>query len=131
MILPNAIKVYGDVKWRGDCPTETSEAVTFFSEIRKTKFGGVTTHIKNEGIRRRGQANWDKAQGMVKGASDIFIPANPALLIELKRKDHTKSKLSPEQVAYLEAAQGLGAFVCVALGWESAMEAVREWEKAL
>lgn len=131
MILPKNIRVYGDTSWRGDCPTETAEAVTFFNAIRKTRFGAVASHIKNEGRRRKGQASWDKAQGMVKGASDIFIPASPAFLCELKRKDHTRSRLGKDQVTYLEEAQKLGAFCCVALGWEAAWEAVQEWQKAL
>lgn len=127
MILPKNIRVYGDTTWRGDCPTENAEAVTFFNAIRLTRLGAVATHIKNEGRRRKGQANWDRAQGMVKGASDIIIPGEPTFVCELKRRDHTKSRLSNEQVAYLEAAHDLGAFACVALGYGAAMEAVRDW----
>jgi hypothetical protein len=123
--------VYGDTSWRGDCHTETAEAVTFFNAIRKTRFGAVASHIKNEGKRRTTQASWDKAQGLVTGASDIFIPASPAFLCELKRKDHTKSRISKDQVTYLEEAQKLGAFCCVALGWEAAWGAVQEWQKDL
>jgi len=45
----------------------------------------------------------------------------------MKRQDHTKSKWQPGQLEYLEAAHYAGAFVCVALGWEAAMEAVEDW----
>ena len=130
MILPKNIKIYGDVSWRGNCPTETVEAVTFFSFVRRqwpNDIGLIATHIKNEGKRRNGQANWDKAQGMIKGASDIIIPGRVTFTCELKRRDHTKSKISAAQIEYLEAAQANGAFACVALGWEAAVEAVREW----
>jgi len=131
LILPHKIPVYGDTEWRGSCPTETAEQVTFFAAIRKTPLGRVALHIKNEGRRRHGQVSWDKANGLVKGASDIMIPGALAFVCELKRKDHTKSRISDEQIAYLEAAQEYGAFVCIALGWEAAWEAVQEWRKAL
>jgi hypothetical protein len=32
------------------------------------------------------------------------------------------------QQEYLLACQSAGAFVCVALGWESALKAITEWE---
>lgn len=131
MILPANIPIYGDTSWRGVCPTENAEQVTFFAAIRKTPMGRVALHIKNEGKRRHGQVSWDKASGLVKGASDIMIPGAPSFVCELKRKDHTKSRISEEQIAYLENAQSLGAFCCVALGWEAAWEAVEEWRKAL
>lgn len=131
MILPPNIPIYGDPTWRGACPTENAEQVTFFAAIRKTPMGRVALHIKNEGKRRHGQVSWDKASGLVKGASDIMIPGSPAFVCELKRKDHTKSRISGEQSEYLEAAQEYGAFAVIALGWEAAWEAVQEWQKAL
>jgi hypothetical protein len=130
MKIPPNIPLYGDPTWRGECATETAEAVTFFNAIRKTKWGGIAIHIKNEGKRKHGQAAWDRAQGMVKGASDIIIPGSPTFVCELKRKDHTRSKISDEQVAYLDDAMKMGAFACVALGWEAAWEAVRVWDQS-
>jgi hypothetical protein len=127
LILPENIPLFGDPKWRGPCPTETAEAVTFFSEIRKTQWGAIAVHIKNEGKRRKGQITWDKAQGLVKGASDIIIPGAPAFVCELKRRDHTKSRISQAQIDYLTDAQGAGAFACIALGWEAAFAAVEAW----
>lgn len=131
MILPPNIPIYGDTSYRGNCPTETAEQVTLFGAIRKTPLGRVALHIKNEGKRKHGQVSWDKANGLVKGASDIMIPGAPAFVCELKRKDKTKSRISDEQIAYLEAAQEYGAFACIALGWEAAWEAVQEWQKVL
>ena len=127
MKIPPHIPLYGNPEFRGPCPTEAAEALTFFNAIRKTRFGGIAVHIKNEGKKRHTQAAWDKAQGLVKGASDIMIPGAPTFLCELKRKDRTQSRISKEQVAYLESAQANGAWVCVALGWEAALEAVNEW----
>ncbi len=129
MNLPPHIPLFGDPAYRGPCATEPAEAVTFFNAIRKTRWGATAIHIKNEGRRSNHQAAWDKAQGMVKGASDIIIPSAPAFVCELKRKDHTRSKISDEQIAYLEEAQANGAWCCIALGWEAAWEAVNEWSR--
>jgi len=65
----------------------------------------------------------------VSGASDVIIPSRVTFVCEMKRADHTKSKWQPGQIDYLNAAQDAGAWVCVALGWEAAMEAVREWRR--
>lgn len=127
MILPPKIRLFGDPTYRGPCPTETAEAVTFFNAIRKTKWGATCLHVKNEGRRNARQAAWDKAQGLVTGAPDIVIPGAPTFLCELKRRDHTKSKISDEQIEYLERAQAQGAWVCIALGWEAAWDAVKAW----
>ena len=62
--------------------------------------------------------------GLNKGASDFVFPCSPALVVELKRKDHTQSRWQDGQIDYLTNCQSLGAYVCVALGWEAALEAV-------
>lgn len=131
MIFPEGIKVFGDKSYRNKkSPSEANEQATFFNQLRlkyPNCYGAVAIHIKNEGKKTAQQVAKDKAQGMVSGAPDIIIPGNPAFLCELKRRDHTDSKLQPGQVPYLIAAHKLGAFVCIALGWEAAMEAFEQW----
>ena len=125
------IKVYGDIKYRGDCPSETAEAVTFFAKIRREypdTYGRIATHIRNEGKRSFHQVAKQKAEGMTKGAPDIIVPGNPAFVCELKRQDHTKSSWQEGQQEYLLAAQEAGAFVCVALGYVAAFEAFIYWK---
>lgn len=124
------IKVYGDTSFRGNCPTEAVEQVTFFAELRDlypTTWGRVATHIRNEGKRTVQQAVRDKLEGLTKGAADIIIPADVTFVCEMKRQDHTKSQWQEGQVEYLLACQRAGAFVCVALGWEAAMVAFQDW----
>jgi len=70
---------------------------------------------------------WQKAEGLATGAPDIIIPGRRTFLCELKRRDHTKSAISDLQIRYLETAQSLGAFACIALGCEAALEAFDEW----
>lgn len=119
----NNIKVMGDTSYRGDCPHEVAEQVTFFNQLKKLhpELYAVATHIRNEGKRSANQAQRHKAEGMNTGASDIIIPCSPPIIIELKRLDHTKSKVSDAQVEYLENCQKLGAKVCIALGYKQAL----------
>ena len=131
MKFPSWLNVYGDIKFRGDCPSETAEAVTFFAKIRREypdSYGLIATHVRNEGKRSFHQVAKQKSEGMTKGAPDIIIPANPTFICELKRQDHTKSKFQDGQLEYLEAAQNAGAFVCVALGYKAAYEAFIYWK---
>jgi hypothetical protein len=127
------LPVYGDVSFRGDCPSEGAEQIAFFSIIRMAypdTYGLIALHPKNEGKRTGKQFSslaFDKAKGLCKSASDIIIPGNPSFVCELKRQDHTKSSWQPGQVGYLEAAKNNGSFVCVALGAEAAMIAFNEW----
>lgn len=123
MKSPPWLHVEGDTDYRGDCPPEAAEQVTFFNWIRREfpdTYGRIALHPRNEGKRTAQQASREKSEGMTAGAPDVFIPCSPPIIIELKRRDHTKSAWQPGQIEYLEAAQNLGAIVCVALGWEAA-----------
>lgn len=124
------LPVYGNADYRGDCPPESAEQKTFFNWLRMQHpqtWGLIALHPRNEGQRTHGQTWHQKAEGMTTGASDIIIPARFAFVCELKRQDHTKSKLEAGQPEYLEAAKNAGAFVCVALGWEGARDAFNDW----
>jgi hypothetical protein len=129
MKLPEDIKIYGDTSYRGQCPPETAEQVTFFARIRKKypDYGAVAIHPRNEGKRNYLQIASEKAEGLTKGATDIIIPGSPAFVCELKRRDHTKSSIHKEQEEYLYAAKRLGCFVCIALGVDAAEEAFTEY----
>ena len=136
MKVPDGLKVYGDQAFRGDCPTETSEQVAFFAELKRKypHLHDIAIHPKNEGKRMKGQFQQlakDKAMGLNVGSADIIIPASPAFVCELKRKDHTQSKFQTGQAEYLGSCQKLGAVVCVALGYEAAMQAVDEYAKTV
>lgn len=66
--------------------------------------------------------------GFVKGASDIIIPAATSFVCEMKSINKS-SKLSQEQVEYLEACDRSGAFSLVAYGYKAAWEALNVWLK--
>lgn len=124
------LRVYGDKSYRGDCPTEAAEQVTFFARLRREypdTWGRLAIHPRNEGRRSWQQTVRHKAEGMTPGASDIIIPGSPSFVCELKRRDPTRSRWEDGQLEYLEAAQHGGAFVCVALGVDAAWAAFMEW----
>ena len=131
MQFPEWLKVYGDTSYRGDCPPESAEQITFFAELRRSypdTYGKLALHPKNEEKRKGKQFNrlaMDKALGMTPGASDIIIPLGFAC--EMKRQDNTKSKWQPGQLEYLKAVHDAGGFACVALGWKGAWEAFEAW----
>ena len=131
MKFPDWLRVYGDIDYRGECPTEAAEQAAFFARIRKEypdTWGKLALHPKNEGKRRGGQFRQlasDKALGLNPGAADIIIPVGFAC--EMKRKDHTKSRWQEGQIKYLKAVHDTGGFACVALGWEAAWRALEEW----
>lgn len=131
MKIPAGIPAFGDLKFRDKkCPKEVAEQVTFFNQLRAAypdTYGLIAVHNRNEGKKTIHQVAREKAEGMATGAPDIMIPGNPAFLCELKRKDHTLSALQPGQEPYLRAAEACGAYVCIAFGWEAAMEAFNHW----
>lgn len=130
MYLPPDIKIYGDTNFRGNCPKEALEQVTFFARLRRQypdTLGVLAVHVRNEGKRTLLQAAKEKSEGMTTGAADIVIPGSPSFVCELKRRDHTKCSISDDQVAYLRAAQAAGSFTCIALGVEAAWEALHAY----
>ena len=127
MKLHPEIPVYGDTSFRGACPTETAEQATLFNQL-PPHLQSIALHIKNEGKRHHTQMAKQRAEGgFISGAADIIIPGCHTFVAEIKRKNHTLSKWQDGQIEYLLACKRQGAFVCVCLGWEAAMEAVNEW----
>lgn len=130
MKFPDWLSVAGDAGYRGQCPKEGAEHITFFAELRRRwpdTYGRIALHPRNEGIRTHWQAAKEKAEGMAVGAPDVVIPGAPTIMIEIKRRDHTQSKWQPGQLEYMEVAHKAGCRVVVALGYEAAIHAVERW----
>ena len=127
------IKVYGNTEFRGDCAKEDAELMTFFNQLKLNypDLYDVAIHPDNErlitGTGFNAQSR-QKAKGAIRnGAADIIIVGSPTFVCELKRQDHAKSKWQDGQLEFLEASQKRGAFVCIALGYESALQAVKDY----
>ena len=128
-LAEHGIQIYGDLDYRGHSPLETAEQVGFLVMLRKVfpELAEIAVHIRNEGKMSARKGHQLNTEGRNTGASDIMIPTCPPIVIELKRRDHTTSSISAEQIAYLVRSQRAGAFACVALGQGGAMEAVEAW----
>ena len=127
------VKVYGDISFRDKkCAKEDAEQITFFNQLRKHQpdIAELATHIKNEGKKTHNQAIKDSINGLNQGFADVIIIGHPVLYMEIKRKDHTVSHWQPNQEKKVLLAQAKGAFSCVALGYEAALEAVKDWSNA-
>ena len=106
--------------------------MTFFARLRRQypdSYGIIALHPRNEGKRTHLQVAKEKSEGMTTGATDIVIPGRQTFICELKRRDHTKSKLGDEQLAFMRASGKAGAYVCIALGVDAAWEAFEDWRK--
>lgn len=126
--------VFGDATFRGKCPKEDIEQITFFARLRREypdSLGRLALHPRNEGLKTRGQFSSvikHAAEGMTPGAADIIIPWRVPFVCEMKRRDHTRSTWQPGQVDYLTAATDGGCFACVALGCDGAWAALQDWQ---
>jgi len=134
MILDDCpVPVYGDPDWRGKCPRENIEQISFFNRLRAEypdSYGLIALHPRNEGLKRGGQFSAvikHAAEGMTRGAADIIIPGAPSFVCEIKRQDRTQSKWEDGQREYLAACAADGAFACVALGAQAAWAAFEDW----
>ena len=134
MKIPGWLPCYGNTDFRGDCPREDAELMTFFNELKRLypHLSAIAIHPDNEGLIIGSGHNVhikQKAKGAIKkGAADIIIVGNPTFVCEMKRQDHTKSRWQDGQLAFLEASKKQGAFVCVALGYVAALQALKDWQ---
>jgi hypothetical protein len=132
-LASKGVVTFGDVAFRGACPTEDQEQVTFFNRLRREypdTWGALALHPRNEAMRTGGHIGAvakHKAEGMTAGAADIIIPSRVSFVCEMKRLDYTKSAWQQGQRRYLIAAANAGAFACVALGHGAAWEAFEYW----
>lgn len=132
MKLPPEIPVFGDPSFRGNCCKEDIDQINFYSwlKLNYPLYHKLMIHPQAEGKRNGAQMNYHaRTGGIPTGASDVIIPGDPCFVVELKRKDHTKSNWQKEQLPYLLAAKKSGCFVGLALGFDGLKEAFFQWLK--
>ena len=108
----------------GEVHSEHVEQVTFVQWFRRTHPGVLIFAIPNGGYRSAATAGRLKAEGVVQGIPDLFVPAW-GLWIEFKRAKG--GRVSPEQrsvMAYLEQS---GYTCCVARGCAEAVELINRF----
>lgn len=128
MKTPEWLPVFGDLPKSKDNPHEDYVLSSLIARIRKdypSTYGLVAFHVKNEGKRTTQQIKIDKVKGLTKGVSDLIIIGNPTLCLELKRDN--SCSFEDGQLEFLEQAQKQGAFSCLAIGYQGALEALKHW----
>lgn len=142
--LQYGVPIYGDTKFRGDCPKEDSELATFHQWVKFNypQLEPLCFHVPNEGISAKGGSQFSYAakrhnMGVKPRLADwICVGGNnaPPFMLEMKRVDIQKSLSSSvrkqhfiEQVELLGSQSQFGAFVCVTLGATAAKEAWLEY----
>jgi len=104
--------------------SEHDEQVGFVVWFRSRFPGVLILAVPNGGKRHPGTARKLKAEGVVPGVPDLFVP-EWSLWVEMKRAKG--GRLSPDQrqvIAYLE---GIGHSVIVGHGAEDASRQLIEW----
>ena len=107
-----------------DVATEHEEQRIFVQWFRR-KYSPVRIFaIPNGGFRSRATAGRLKAEGVMRGIPDLFVP-EWNLWIEMKRVKG--GRLSPDQVNWKQYLEEIGNTVFVAYGAENAMELVDDF----
>lgn len=101
--------------------TEHEEQRNFVKWFRQTFESVLIIAIPNGGARSISTATRLKAEGVVRGVPDLFIPAW-LTWVEMKRSDG--GKLSSDQDNMIEYLKGVGHHVIVAHGAEDAKQRI-------
>ena len=104
--------------------SEHVEQVTFINWFRRTHPGVLIFAVPNGGYRSAATAGRLKAEGVVQGIPDLFVPAW-GLWIEVKRAKG--GRVSPEQRAVMAYLEQAGYTCCVARGCDEAVELVNRF----
>lgn len=103
-------------------PSEHAEQTAFVQWFRLQYPGVLIFAIPNGGARNKATAGKLKAEGVLAGVPDLFIP-RWRLFVEMKRKAH--GRVSPEQAEVMRALGAAGYTCIVAHGCEDAMSKVK------
>ena len=128
MKTPEWLPKFGDLPKSTNNPAEDYVLSSVVSRIRKdypTTYGLVAFHVKNESKRTTTQIKIDKMKGLTNGVSDLIVMGDPTLCMEIK-KDNS-CRFEDGQLQFLEQAQKGGAFACLAVGYQGALDAFHHW----
>ena len=126
--LKSGIWVF-DSGYRGDCPKEETDQISYGLWMQHSFPDVLWFHVPNETGTRSGPQFIEKRRrmGVRSGVSDNVILTHginhKCGLIELKRRDKTKSKVSKSQTDVLEEAIAEGHFGAIAYGLEEIKKA--------
>ena len=126
--LKSGIRVF-DSGYRGECPKEETDQIGYGLWMQHRFPDVLWFHVPNETGTRSGPQFVEKRRrmGVRSGVSDNVILTHginhKCALIELKRRDKTKSKVSKSQTDVLEEAIVEGHFGAIAYGLDEIKKA--------
>lgn len=126
------IHIY-DSHYRGGCPVEDADQMncTSWIEYQYPQYSRLYWHTVNESnMPVQGRVKAAK-KGLKPGVSDIMFMVKrgkySGLVVELKRKDRTKSKISDDQDEFLFEMSEQGFYCAVCYGFEQFQKCVKEY----
>lgn len=108
------IRIY-DSGYRGECPTEMVEQINSMGWLEKhhPDRWPLIFHYPAEAKAKPQYMAVRRKLGVKAGIADIIDFGEIRGAFELKRRDKTKSKVSKDQLAFLEAVDASGGFAAI------------------
>lgn len=122
------IRIY-DSGYRGECKSEIAEQIDCMGWLEKNHPDRwpLIWHTPNEVKAKPQYMAIRRKMGVKPGIPDIVDFGVVRGLFELKRRDKTKSKVSSDQLAVLNAADATGAFAAIVYGYEQFLLAYSDY----
>ena len=122
------IRIY-DSGYRGDCPSERVEQINVMGWLEKNhpERWPLIWHTPGETKASPQHMAMRKKEGVRAGIADVIDFGAVRGAFELKRRDRTKSKVSKEQIAHLEAVDASGGFAAICYSFEQFLLAYSEF----
>ena len=121
-----------DSGYRGPCNKEDDDGISFYAWVTYHYPEVNIFHVANEsGVSSSaGHIEKRRRKGVTQGVSDYIILTpgiKPSAVIELKRRDRTKSKVSKDQIDFLERVASDGGYAAIAYGLDEAKKAFLQY----
>lgn len=122
------IRVY-DSGYRGDCPSELVEQINCMGYLEKhhPDRWPLIWHTPGEVKAKPQYMAVRRKCGVKAGISDIIDFGEIRGAFELKRRDRTKSRVSKDQIAFLESVDASGGFAAIVYGFDQMMLAYSQF----
>lgn len=122
------IRIY-DSGYRGECCSEMVEQINSMGWLEKhhPDRWPLIFHYPAEAKAKPQYMSIRRKLGVKAGIADIIDFGSVRGAFELKRRDKTKSKVSKEQLAFLEAVDASGGFSAICYSFEQFMLAYSDY----
>lgn len=124
------IRIY-DSGYRGECSSEMVEQINCMGWLEKHQPDRwpLIFHYPAEAKAKPQYMAVRRKLGVKAGISDIIDFGEIRGAFELKRRDKTKSKVSKEQLAFLESVDASGGFAAICYSFEQFLLAYSDYLK--